>query len=74
MFPRGDMRNLNHKEERNQLFKVYDIPGTFTPTKSKLCALCFHLIDNTLGLKGLSDLSKIKQLVRGKPGLQISIF
>lgn len=75
MFPKGDMRYLNHKNERNQLFNVYNIPWTFTSTESKIYALFSSILQKTHWIsKGLSDLSKVKQLVSGKSGLQISIF
>lgn len=75
MFPKGDMRYLNHKNERNQLFNVYNIPRTCTSTESKIHALFSSILQKTHWIsKELSDLSKVKQLVSGKAGLQISIF
>lgn len=68
--------DLNHKEERNQLFNAYYVPRPFIPAESKIPCTPppLHLKDNTLGPEGLSDLSKILQPLGGKPGLQILVF
>ena len=47
MFPKGDMRYLNHKNERNQLFNVYNIPRTCTSTESKIHALFSSILQKT---------------------------
>lgn len=61
MFLKGDRRYLNHKNERNQLFNVYNIPRTCASTESKIYALFSSILWKTHWIsKELSDLSKVK--------------
>lgn len=39
-FPKGNIWDLNHREERKQLGNAYNTPGTLSPEESELpCAL-----------------------------------
>lgn len=55
IFPKGNIWDLNHKEERNQLFNAYYFHTCWV--KNPMCFACTLQITHWVS-KGLSDLSK----------------
>lgn len=74
MLPKGNIWNLNHREERTQFSNAYSIPGTSHLRSQKSHVLGPHFTDSTLRLRRAKSLVQIKQLVNGKPGMQFSVF